>query len=101
MNARCYDTKLFYQLVKKQRAAGNVFITDLHVNHSTYTEDDILKGWNIHFSNLATSKHSENYDELSHEMVLDDVEHIVQLVQKQGLIRTSSEEVIKAIKTTE
>lgn len=45
MNARTGDTKLFYQLIKKQCKAGNTFITDLHVKDSIFCGEDIVQGW--------------------------------------------------------
>ena len=62
MNAQVNDSKLFYKLVNSQRKHGRSRIANIEVDgQACDTTSDILKGWNSHFSKLATpSIHSRD-----------------------------------------
>ncbi|CAC5371817.1 unnamed protein product [Mytilus coruscus] len=61
------DKQKFYKLIRKQRQNGNTFINDLHVENEVFERDNIINGWNQHFSKLAVpSEHSDfNYQHLA------------------------------------
>ncbi|XP_063427215.1 uncharacterized protein LOC134710750 [Mytilus trossulus] len=61
------DKQKFFKLIRKQRQNGNTFINDLHVENEIFERNDILKGWNQHFSKLAIpSEHPDfNYQHLA------------------------------------
>ncbi|CAC5414584.1 unnamed protein product [Mytilus coruscus] len=61
------DKQKLYKLIRKQRQNGNIFINDLHVENEVFERDNIINGWNQHFSKLAVpSVHPDfNYQHLA------------------------------------
>ncbi|CAC5386776.1 unnamed protein product [Mytilus coruscus] len=61
------DKQKFFKLIRKQRQNRNTFINDLHVENELFERDNIINGWNQHFSKLAVpSEHPDfNYQHLA------------------------------------
>ncbi|CAC5418489.1 unnamed protein product [Mytilus coruscus] len=74
------DSKLFYQLIKKQRGKLNRFIDELQVGESSLKGDNnILEGWKTHFANLAKESDPMNFDQDYFELVDYEYLQIIQI----------------------
>ena len=63
MDSRSSDTALFHKLINKQRGKLSSCINELHVGEDDFrNEQDILPGWNQHFSQLATPAEETCFD---------------------------------------
>ncbi|CAC5381573.1 unnamed protein product [Mytilus coruscus] len=80
IDARTMDSKLFYQLIKKQRGKLNRFIDELQVGESSLKGDNnILEGWKTHFANLAKGSDPMNFDQDYFELVDAKYRQIIQI----------------------
>ena len=85
LDARTSDTRLFHKLISKQRGKVKYCINELSVNGNIYkTEDDILHGWQEHFSNLATPSYDDDFDDQYREQVHREMREIIDLCSKYG-----------------
>ncbi|VDI15809.1 Hypothetical predicted protein, partial [Mytilus galloprovincialis] len=73
MNTRSGDTKSFYKLINNQRKQGKTSIAEIIVQGKVYdnTAEEIIKGWNEHFANLATPAATPEADHTNREADID------------------------------
>ncbi|VDI42782.1 Hypothetical predicted protein [Mytilus galloprovincialis] len=97
MNAKQRDSKIFHRLVNAQRKTKKSSISDLTVEDKTYSSrEEILKGWNEHFSKLATPEsNTTNSDHTNKEFDIDIIEEICK--QNAVPLTFTAEEIDKAI----
>lgn len=96
MNAKQRDSKIFHKLVNAQRKSKRNGISDLCVEDKTYsTREEILQGWNEHFSKLATPETTDLKSDTNKKFDIDIIEEICK-ENAEPLVFTS-EEVDKAI----
>jgi hypothetical protein len=77
---------MFHKLVRKNRSQGNDMIMELEVNGKNYTEsENIINGFQEHFSSLATFNQKTRIDSTYHNLVEDDMHIIDKLVQHIGI----------------
>lgn len=51
INENDNDKRLFYQLIRRQRKKGNIYVNNLHVGDEIFEGEDVLDGWLTHFQN--------------------------------------------------
>ncbi|VDH91711.1 Hypothetical predicted protein [Mytilus galloprovincialis] len=97
MNATQRDSKIFHRLVNAQRKTKKSSISDLTVEDKTYSSrEEILQGWNEHFSKLATPEsNTTNSDHTNKEFDIDIIEEICK--QNAVPLTFTAEEIDKAI----
>ena len=74
-SASSNDKKLFFSLIRKQRASISSSTKELILDDITYTED-LPKIWAMHFSRLATPPNDPHFDESYSKQVQVDVLNI-------------------------
>ena len=99
MNARSNDTKMFYKLVNTQRKMKKNLVTELNANGEIHsTKEDILRGWNDHFKDLATLDQGEVGNNLNErDFDVDIIEDICK--QSATPIVFTTEEIRDAVKS--
>ena len=86
LETRTKDTKMFHKLVRKNRRQGNDMIMELEVNGKNYIEsENIINGFQKHFSSLATFNQKTRIDSTYHNLVEDDIHIINKLVQQNNI----------------
>ena len=94
------DTKMFHILVRKNRRQGNDTIMELEVNGKNYIEsENIISGFQEHFSSLATFNQKTCIDSTYHNLVEDDSHIINKLVQSNNIKNVTSDEIANAIRS--
>ncbi|CAC5378707.1 unnamed protein product [Mytilus coruscus] len=79
---------------------GNDAIMELEVNGEKYVEsDNIINGFQEHFSSLATFNEKTRIDSRYHNLVGDDIHSINKLVQQNNIKNVTSEEIKRAIRS--
>ncbi|CAC5425293.1 unnamed protein product [Mytilus coruscus] len=79
---------------------GNDAIMELEVNCKKYVENDnIINGFQEHFSSLATFNEITRIDSQYHNLVQDDIQSINKLVQQNNIKNVTSEKIKKAIRS--
>ena len=64
MDANEYDTKMFYKLVKKQRARLSTATESLQCDGNILSgAEEIASGFAAHFKDLATPTPNDSFDE--------------------------------------
>ncbi|CAC5412369.1 unnamed protein product [Mytilus coruscus] len=71
----------------------------LEVNGKKYVENDIINGFQEHFSSLATFNEKTRIDSQYHNLVEEDIQSINKLVQQNNIKNVTSEEITKAIRS--
>ncbi|CAC5402683.1 unnamed protein product [Mytilus coruscus] len=100
LETRTKDAKMFHKLVRNNRKKGNDAIMELEVNGEKYVENDnIINGFQEHFSSLATFNEKTRIDSLYYNLVEDDIQSINKLVQQNNIKNVTSEEITKAIRS--
>ncbi|VDI46254.1 Hypothetical predicted protein [Mytilus galloprovincialis] len=98
--ARTMDSKLYYQLIRKQRGKLNRFIDELQVGNNCFKGDEnILEGWKLHFANLAKQSEPTNFDQEYFSLIDSEYSQIIEICQEvYDHEVVSTEEFEKAIK---
>ena len=100
MEAKCYDSKTFHKLVKKNRGSNSVAISDLNVQNKCYSgEENVIDGFKYHFESLATMKDDPDYDIEFNNLVDYDYDIISELTPLKKIPGVSHEEFENAIKS--
>ncbi|CAG2192046.1 unnamed protein product [Mytilus edulis] len=94
------DSKLYYQLIRKQRGKLNRFIDELQVGNNCFKGDEnILEGWKLHFANLAKQSEPTNFDQEYFSLIDSEYSQIIEICQEvYDHEVVSTEEFEKAIK---
>jgi len=75
-------------------------IMELEVNGKNYIEsENIINGFQEHFSSLATFNHNTCIDSTYHNLVEDDIHIINKLVQHNNIKNVTSDEIANAIRS--
>lgn len=99
LDAKTYDTKLFYKLIRQQRKTGNDYITDLHVGQEHFQGEHILTGFKKHFEALATPSDDPEFDKSFDNIVQLEFEYIKDIVINHKVPSVTREELVKAIQS--
>lgn len=81
METRTRDTKLFYQLINKQRNRLHNCVDDLNVANKLYSGDNVIDGFRDHFTKLANPCDNPNFDEQHRKLVDSDYDIVMELAK--------------------
>ena len=100
LETRTKGTKMFHKLVCKNRRQGNDMIMELEVNGKNYIEsENIINGFQEHFSSLATFNQKTRIDSTYHILVEDDIHIINKLVQCNNIKNVTADEITNDIRS--
>ena len=89
METRKYDAKLFHKLIRKQRKAGNDFISDLHVGDESFHGDNNILYYigitNGHWS-LINSLHTNATTAVNWKSLVSEPYRIHQGIRQGGIL---------------
>ena len=100
MEAKCYDSKTFHELVKQNRGSSSTIINDLNVNEQCFNgEENVINGFKSHFESLATVKEDPDYDKEFKSLTDYDYDLIYELTSLNEVPAVTHEEFTKAVKS--
>ena len=99
MSTRTKDSKLFHQLLNKQRATKRGFILDLNIDGETISGNDmVLKGFRDHFRKLAIPQEDQDYNYENNKQTEYEIDIITELAKLNNIEMPTLEEIQEALK---